>query len=62
MLDRTDHTQFTYYQPGIGTYVVTDALSHSSHLAKLKSWYMKAKDSAIGTSFDMHVIGGYKVG
>jgi uncharacterized protein (DUF2235 family) len=25
------------------------------------SWYAKAKDSAVGTSFDDHVMGGYKV-
>lgn len=26
----------------------------------MKSWYMKAKDSAIGSSFDQHVVGGYR--
>ena len=26
----------------------------------MKSWYQKAKDSAVGTSFDVHVMGGYK--
>jgi hypothetical protein len=61
MLDRTDHTQYHYYQPGIGTYVTSNSLSHTSFYARFKSWYMKAKDSAIGTSFDQHVIGGYKV-
>jgi uncharacterized protein (DUF2235 family) len=61
MLDRTDHTQFHYYQPGIGTYVTSHTLSHTSTLSRLKSWYAKAKDSAIGTSFDQHVMGGYKV-
>ena len=24
------------------------------------SWYEKAKDSAVGSSFDEHVMGGYK--
>lgn len=28
--------------------------------ARLKSWYMKAKDSAVGSSFDQHVVGGYR--
>ncbi len=28
--------------------------------ARISSWYQKAKDSAIGTSFDEHVMGGYK--
>lgn len=60
MLDRSDDDQFHYYQPGIGTYVVAKSLSHTSRLDRLKSWYAKAKDSAVGTSFDEHVMGGYK--
>lgn len=49
-----------YYQPGIGTYVVSNSLSHTSVGARIRSWYMKAKDSAIGSSFDHHVVGGYR--
>ncbi|KIW01357.1 hypothetical protein, variant [Verruconis gallopava] len=60
MLDRDDPSQFHYYQPGIGTYVQSGSLSHSSKFERLKSTYLKAKDSAIGTSFDEHVMGGYK--
>ncbi|OCK75851.1 hypothetical protein K432DRAFT_429139 [Lepidopterella palustris CBS 459.81] len=60
MLDRNDEFQFHYYQPGIGTYVVTKSLSHTSRLDRLKSWYAKAKDSAVGTSFAEHVMGGYR--
>jgi len=30
-------------------------------VARIKSAYMKAKDSAIGTSFAEHVMGGYRV-
>ncbi|KAL5405402.1 hypothetical protein PMIN06_012130 [Paraphaeosphaeria minitans] len=63
LLDRNEDDQFHYYQPGIGTYVVTSSrkdVSHSSRLDRLKSWYLKAKDSAIGTSFAEHVMGGYK--
>ncbi|KAF2669630.1 hypothetical protein BT63DRAFT_479423 [Microthyrium microscopicum] len=60
MLDRTDHTQFHYYQPGIGTYVTGHSLSHSGKFARFKSWYLKTKDSAMGTSLDQHVMGGYK--
>lgn len=26
----------------------------------MKSWYKKAKDSAVGSSFDQHVVGGYR--
>ena len=28
--------------------------------SRLNSWYQKAKDSAVGTSFDEHVMGAYK--
>jgi len=29
-------------------------------VARFKSWYAKAKDSAVGSSFDHHVVGGYR--
>ena len=45
---------------GIGTYVASSSLSHTGTRARLKSWYTKAKDSAIGSSFDQHVVGGYR--
>lgn len=64
LLDRNEDDQYHYYQPGIGTYVVTASkkdVSHPSRFDRLKSWYTKAKDSAIGTSFAEHVMGGYKV-
>ncbi|OAA65386.1 hypothetical protein SPI_02173 [Niveomyces insectorum RCEF 264] len=60
MLDRTASDQYHYYQPGIGTYVVGGNLSHTSTKARIRSWYMKAKDSAFGSSFDQHVVGGYR--
>ncbi|KAK4120586.1 hypothetical protein N657DRAFT_624682 [Parathielavia appendiculata] len=60
MLDRTASDQYHYYQPGIGTYVVSNRLSHTGTVARIKSWYQKAKDSAIGSSFDQHVVGGYR--
>ncbi|KKK15276.1 hypothetical protein ARAM_001927 [Aspergillus rambellii] len=60
MLDRSKSHQFHYYQPGIGTYVTTTSLSNTSRFQRIKSAYLKAKDSAIGTSFDEHVMGGYK--
>ncbi|KAG6119921.1 hypothetical protein E4U13_007088 [Claviceps humidiphila] len=60
MLDRSAGDQYHYYQPGIGTYVISDSLSHSGLRARMKSWYQKAKDSAIGSSFDQHVVGGYR--
>ena len=60
MLDRSSGKGFHYYQPGIGTYVASAGLSTSGTIAKIKNWYIKAKDSAVGTSFDVHVVGGYK--
>jgi len=60
MLDRNDGAQFHYYQPGIGTYVSSRSLSHTSLPARFNSWYQKAKDSAIGSSFDEHVMGVYR--
>ncbi|KAI2464197.1 hypothetical protein F4781DRAFT_413754 [Annulohypoxylon bovei var. microspora] len=59
-LDRESGNQFHYYQPGIGTYVVSNSLSHTSLSARIRSWYLKAKDSAVGSSFDHHVVGGYR--
>jgi len=60
LLDRTQANQFHYYQPGIGTYVNTNSLDHTSPAARFKSWYEKNKDSAVGTSFATHVMAGYR--
>jgi uncharacterized protein (DUF2235 family) len=60
MLDRSKSHQYHYYQPGIGTYVTSKSLSSNGRIQRIKSWYQKAKDSAIGSSFDEHVMGGYK--
>jgi uncharacterized protein (DUF2235 family) len=45
---------------GIGTYVASASLSHTGLKSRISSWYQKAKDSAIGSSFDQHVVGGYR--
>lgn len=60
MLDRADGTTFTFYQPGIGTYVDTGHFQTSGTISKIKSWYLKSKDAAVGSSFAEHVMGGYK--
>lgn len=60
MLDRTANDQYHYYQPGIGTYVVSNQLGGKSMRQRLRSWYAKTKDSMIGSSFDQHVVGGYR--
>lgn len=60
MLDRSKSHQFHYYQPGIGTYVTSKSFSHTGRFQRIKSAYLKAKDSAVGSSFAEHVMGGYK--
>ncbi|KAL7276936.1 hypothetical protein RUND412_000080 [Rhizina undulata] len=55
MLDRCGDDQ-----SGIGTYVTGNTLSRTSTPSKFKSWFTKAMDAAVGTSFDQHVMGGYK--
>ncbi|KAE8371973.1 hypothetical protein BDV26DRAFT_298313 [Aspergillus bertholletiae] len=60
MLDRSKSHQFHYYQPGIGTYVTSKSLSSSGRFHRIRSAYLKAKDSAVGSSFADHVMGGYK--
>ncbi|TVY84261.1 Uncharacterized protein LSUE1_G000870, partial [Lachnellula suecica] len=60
MLDRSSGLGFHYYQPGIGTYVTTTSLSTKGTIERFKNWYRKTKDTAVGTNFDQHVVGGYK--
>ncbi|KAF9893022.1 hypothetical protein FE257_012433 [Aspergillus nanangensis] len=60
MLDRSKSHQFHYYQPGIGTYVTSKSLSTTGRFQRIRSAYLKAKDSAVGSSFADHVMGGYK--
>ncbi|CAG8011637.1 unnamed protein product [Penicillium nalgiovense] len=60
MLDRSQSHQYHYYQPGIGTYVTSKSLSSHGRIQRIRSAYQKAKDSAVGSSFDEHVMGGYK--
>lgn len=35
-------------------------MSKKSRIGRIKSWYTKAKDQAVGTSFGEHVMAGYK--
>ncbi|KAM3530275.1 hypothetical protein NHJ13051_001494 [Beauveria bassiana] len=60
MLDRSAENQYHYYQPGIGTYVTSQALTQSGIVSKITEHYKKAKDSAIGSTFDQHVVSGYR--
>lgn len=45
---------------GIGTYISSSSLSHTTAVARFTSWYLKAKDSAVGSSFSDHVVGAYR--
>lgn len=60
MLDRSRSHQYHYYQPGIGTYVSSHSLGSKGRIERIISSYKKAKDAALGSSFDEHVLGGYK--
>lgn len=60
MLNRNKRDQFHYYQPGIGTYVASPTLPSHDKIQRTWSALLKAKDAAVGSSFDEHVVGGYR--
>lgn len=60
MLDRNDTRQFHYYQPGFGTYTTSIWMSRGTADNSIKKWYFNAKDAALGTAFDEHVMDGYR--
>ncbi|KAM5432737.1 hypothetical protein MferCBS31731_007361 [Microsporum ferrugineum] len=60
MLDSSQGDQFHYYQPGIGTYVSSATFSDTGFYSRVKSAMLKAKDSAVGSSFADHVMAGYR--
>ncbi|OJD14529.1 hypothetical protein AJ78_05143 [Emergomyces pasteurianus Ep9510] len=61
MLDRNQGQQFHYYQPGIGTYVTSSNVpSETDPFSRFKRSWIKAKDAALGSSFDHHVLAGYR--
>lgn len=61
MIDKNQGAHhFHYYQPGIGTYADTKNLTHTSLVTRFRSWFAKAKDSAVGASVDQHIVAGYK--
>ena len=61
MLDRTQSHQYHYYQPGIGTYVNAKNFdSDPNPYQRFKAACSKASDAALGSSFDEHVLGGYR--
>lgn len=60
MLDRHNPNQIHYYQPGIGTNTSSIWESHDAHSSVIKRWYSRAKDAAFGSTFDDHVMAGYR--
>jgi len=60
MLDRSNKNVYTFYQPGIGTYISSNSMQTTSTAGRVRSWYLKAKDTAVGSNFAEHVMGGYK--
>ncbi|KAJ5643576.1 uncharacterized protein N7484_006083 [Penicillium longicatenatum] len=60
MLDRNDARQFHYYQPGFGTYTTSIWQSHQVNENRIKRWFSNTKDAAVGTTFDEHVMDGYR--
>lgn len=76
MMDRNACNQYHYYQStliisqsrlvaymllaGIGTYDVKEKTVHKSSLGGMKSSFWKMVDQGFGTTFDAHVIAGYR--
>ncbi|KAF5988630.1 short chain dehydrogenase reductase family [Fusarium bulbicola] len=59
-LDRNHKKQFHYYQTGIGTYDVNENSVHKTPIGEVRSKVSKAIDSGFGTTFDAHIMAGYR--
>ncbi|KAL6918995.1 hypothetical protein ACHAPO_009268 [Fusarium lateritium] len=59
-LDRNNNKQYHYYQTGIGTYDVNESSIHKSTLGEVKSKVSKVIDQGFGTTFDAHIMAGYR--
>ncbi|KAL2877610.1 hypothetical protein SGCOL_007139 [Colletotrichum sp. CLE4] len=60
MLDRNDKHQYHYYQTGIGTYDVDDTSVNKNWVSEMRSSISQKIDMGFGTTFDSHVIAGYR--
>ncbi|OJJ85234.1 T6SS phospholipase effector Tle1-like catalytic domain-containing protein [Aspergillus glaucus CBS 516.65] len=60
LLDRTKENRYCYYQPGIGTEISPSSLASLALRPTTKLNTQKALDLALATSFNKHVIGGYR--
>ncbi|MCJ1426410.1 hypothetical protein MMC29_004313 [Sticta canariensis] len=59
-LDREAENQFHYYQPGIGTYSAGEESLNAGLWGRFKRSISQVIDQAVGTTFDSHVIAGYR--
>ncbi|KAG8674252.1 hypothetical protein FPOAC2_00258 [Fusarium poae] len=59
-LDRNNNKQYHYYQTGIGTYDANESSIHKSTLGEIKSKVSKTIDQGFGTTFDSHIMAGYR--
>ncbi|KAI9147233.1 hypothetical protein HJFPF1_13268 [Paramyrothecium foliicola] len=59
-LDRHHPKQYHYYQTGVGTYDINERSVHKTWLGEMRSSLSKTVDQAIGTTFDSHVMAGYR--
>ncbi|PKS08133.1 hypothetical protein jhhlp_005408 [Lomentospora prolificans] len=59
-LDRNDPNQYHYYQTGIGTYDINEKTVHKSWYGEMCSSISQTIDQGIGTTFDAHVMAGYR--
>ncbi|CAN9080060.1 unnamed protein product [Alternaria alternata] len=58
--DRKDPMQYHYYQPGIGTYSADGGPINKYSIGNIKSKISQTIDSGFATTFDAHVIAGYR--
>ncbi|WPH03724.1 Hypothetical protein R9X50_00660700 [Acrodontium crateriforme] len=59
-LDRHHPKQFHYYQTGVGTYDINEKSVNKTWLGETRSSISQTIDQAIGTTFDSHVMAGYR--
>ncbi|SPN98665.1 uncharacterized protein DNG_01710 [Cephalotrichum gorgonifer] len=59
-LDRNDPNQYHYYQTGIGTYDIHEKTVNKSWWGEMCSSISQTIDQGVGTTFDAHVMAGYR--
>ncbi|KAI1377391.1 hypothetical protein F4677DRAFT_56044 [Hypoxylon crocopeplum] len=59
-LERNDPHQYHYYQTGIGTYDINEKSVNKTWFGEMMSSLSQTIDQGIGTTFDAHVLAGYR--